>query len=555
MKKFLLTLIVSLAFCGSIFAQEQDQDVWNPLGIESYWTDFDYHAYMDQKGFVGGIIIDGVTITVEDFDFDYFESLEVAAFVEIDGVEQCRGNNMYLYPGYVEEYGDPYPTLDGVAIYYTNQGEGPVYFKMYDHQNNILYTECTIEYLGEPFSFNTGEWVDQGWDDPENPVFLSFTSPVSTGFELDITGYTGHGNETGNYYLISTPVGPLNPTEVDNMTTGTYDLYYFDQNESEGLEWVNRKVSETEINDFDLVPGQGYLYANANDVTLKFNGSAYTDDVVVALAKKEGKQMEGWNLVGNPFGVPAYIDRDFYVTNETETGTELIQTSGAIDIMQGVFVNAQSDGEELTFSTTNPEGKSASLALNLTSGRSLVDRAVVRFGNERQLPKFQLKENSTKVYIPKDNTDYAVVNAEDFGQMPVNFKAQRNGSYTLSFTNENVDFSYLHLIDNLTGNDVDLINNPTYTFDANIADIAARFKLVFATGNASDDIFAFYNNGSLDVNVNGPATLQIVDVLGRIISSQNINGRQIVSLDANAGVYMIQLIQGSNVKTQKIVVE
>ena len=174
MKKLLLTLIVSIVFCESILAQD---DVWNPLGLASHWPDFDYHAYFDQKGFVSGIIIDGDTIKVEDSEFEYFESLEVAAFVNINGEEQCRGTKMFLYPGYVEELGVSYPTIDGCAIYYTTSGEGPVYFKLYDHMNGIEYTDCTIGYLGDPFAFFTEDWVDQGWDDPEHPVFLSFTTP------------------------------------------------------------------------------------------------------------------------------------------------------------------------------------------------------------------------------------------------------------------------------------------------------------------------------------------------------------------------------------------
>lgn len=53
----------------------------------------------------------------------------------------------------------------------------------------------------------------------------------------------------------------------------------------------------------------------------------------------------------------------------------------------------------------------------------MIDRAIVRFcegSQQRNLPKFQINRNSTKVYIPQDNNDYAVVNAERVGEMPVN---------------------------------------------------------------------------------------------------------------------------------------
>jgi hypothetical protein len=38
---------------------------------------------------------------------------------------------------------------------------------------------------------------------------------------------------------------------------------------------------------------------------------------------------------------------------------------------------------------------------------------------------------------------------------------------------------YLHLIDSLTGADVDLLTEPSYTFDAKTTDDASRFRLVF----------------------------------------------------------------------------
>ena len=44
---------------------------------------------------------------------------------------------------------------------------------------------------------------------------------------------------------------------------------------------------------------------------------------------------------------------------------------------------------------------------------------------------------------------------------------------------EEVEFSYLHLIDNLTGNDVDLLATPSYSFEAKTTDYDLRFKLVF----------------------------------------------------------------------------
>ncbi|MBO7617993.1 MAG: T9SS type A sorting domain-containing protein, partial [Bacteroidales bacterium] len=48
---------------------------------------------------------------------------------------------------------------------------------------------------------------------------------------------------------------------------------------------------------------------------------------------------------------------------------------------------------------------------------------------------------------------------------------------------------------------------------------------------------------------------QVVDVTGRILKSETINGCANVNVNAAPGVYMLRLINGNNVKVQKVVVK
>ena len=536
MKRLLLTLIVSIAFCGSAFAQ----------AYESYYPEFNTHAFEMQGAFSAGIMIDGEFISCETPGWD---ALEVAAFVG----DEIRARNMYLNDELVLEFGDPYPIIIGAAIYYTTPGE-EVTFKMYDHLKGIEYTAYTIVmYDGSDYGdvIHTGEEHWEGYDWFEDGLFLSFTSPETPGIPFEVTGYVDENSKT-NYYLISSPIGEVSPTEVENMINdeGTFDLYAFDQYPGDENEWRNFKDGGFEI----MEVGKGYLYASQEDVTLMFYGTAYTGDVTVDLTYEADSRFAGWNLVGNPYNETATIDREnFYVMNLD--GDEIIPAETTeIEPMQGLFVIAQGEGETVTFNTESSK-KSSRIALNLSNGRSVIDRVAVCMGYGDRLPKLQLNPNHTKLYMPVDGTDYAVVYANEMGEMPVNFKAEKNGAYTITLAPTDVDLCYLHLIDNITGNDVDMLKTQSYTFNANITDYASRFKLVFATGNSSNsDNFAFYSDGDLVINNEGAAVLQVVDVLGRIISTQNINGSQRVSFTGN-GVYMIQLVQGDNVKTQKIVVE
>ena len=537
MKKLLLTLIVSLAFCGSIFAENE-----NPNGYTSHWADLatSLNFYEDVDYPVFYVKIDGNLVTMEDRWQDY----EFASFV--DGV--YRGSD-FMTDEYLE-YGWIYPMLQGLMVKFDNPGE-LVTFQMYDHGTGILYEMGTSNfpvYTGTDCSWDWDYFGDEP-DFDENALFLLITSAEP--FTRTIEGYDDPEGRAG-YALIASPIGTVDFTEentpVTNLITeSAYDLFYFDQNASDGLEWINQKSEGFT----SLEAGKGYLYANAETTTITFDGTGNTETPEIILQHVAGVEMAGWNLVGNPYGEDAFLERPFYTMNE-ETGAELIEGSGAIAPMYGVFVYAEEaeNGQPLTFTTTGSKG--ANLALNLSNGRNVIDRASVRFGEGRTLPKFQLNRNSTKVYIPVDNEDYAVVRSEGMGELPVNFKAESNGTYSLTLSAENVDFSYLHLIDNMTGADQDMLANPSYSFEAKTTDYASRFRLVFATGNDEDN-FAFFSNGSLIVNNEGNATLQVVDVTGRIIKCESINGCASVNIDAASGVYMVRLVNGDNVKVQKVV--
>ena len=413
-------------------------------------------------------------------------------------------------------------------------------FYLYDTEAGaVLRAKC----------FTTVELVNDTYigQDVFNDLFvLNFVTEQT--FTKEIEGYAE--DSIGHYYLIASPIGEVDPENVTNMLENSFDLYYF--NQSSDLEWINYEGTD---GNYNLLPGKGYLYANSDSVTLTFTGFPYGGDGEVTLAYDASANFPGWNLVGNPFTDTAYIDREFYVMNNI--GTEIIAGEGnSVAAMEGIFVVAETDGETMTFSTEEPS-RGASLTMNITQNRgAAIDRAIIRFGEESTLPKFMLNENNTKVYIPQDNKDYAVVSVNsDMGEMPVNFKAAKNGTYTLSFSNEEVSFSYLHLIDNLTGVDVDLLETPSYSFDAKTTDYATRFKLVFATGNATDESFVFFSNGNWVINNDGKAIAQVVDVMGRILKSEQIDGCYSMSINAAPGVYMFRLISGNDMKVQKVVVK
>ena len=353
------------------------------------------------------------------------------------------------------------------------------------------------------------------------------------------------------------------------------------------MEWINEVTAGTTTVDFL----KGYIYANEDNTTITVTGAAKpSEDPITgnALAYTDGGtyRFNGWNLVGNPFVCNAYAygesngtlsQLNYYRLNHTSGYDEFIADDNRTPIapMSALLVKATAGGQNVKYyREAQTIGSKGILNVDVTerNQRGTLDRARIRFGGSSTssetgegLEKFQFNPNHTKVYIPVDNTDYAVVYAEPVGEMPLNFKAENNGRYTLSFGAEEVSFSYLHLIDNMTGADVDLLagastGSATYSFEAKTTDYASRFKIVFAVSDDDNDApFAFFTNGVWVINNpstgSGSSTLQLVDVTGRILSSDRISGSTTKAVNVAPGVYMFRLINGDNVRVQKVVVK
>ncbi len=388
-------------------------------------------------------------------------------------------------------------------------------------------------------------------------------SGLSTGITKEIIAYSEGQGVTNGWYLIASPLdNAFVPSTENGFLNNTYDLYRFNQSaESEWENWKSHANNDDHYH-FDLEPGKGYLYANSGNVTLMFCGTPYSGNGQVSLKKTDDAPLGEWNLIGNPFNATATIGtKPFYRMNEYRT--EIIASDNpSIEAMEGIFVQATSNGETVTFTAQAKGSESGKgVALNLTqNGGTPFDRVIVRFDGGETLSKFQIRDNSTKLYIPQNGKDYAIVNAETTGEMPLNFKASENGTYTLTINVEGLDLAYLHLIDNMTGAVIDLLSNPSYSFEAKTTDYVSRFKLVFSvndasTGSASDEAFAFISDGNIIVN--GDGTLQVIDALGRLLFSKQLSTAncQLSTVNFPTGVYVLRLINGENLKIQKIIIQ
>ena len=403
---------------------------------------------------------------------------------------------------------------------------------------------------------------------------------VKATVQKTIAGYDD--NDSGWNFIASPLTGNVTPKVENGFLANEYDLYFYDELRHY---WRNFKPDGFH-HGFNIEPQKGYLYANDNTTTLSFNGTlqagtngTYTVENLGYASKNEN--LKGFNLVGNPFACNATIadgngdPMSFYVIE----GRNVVPNTGSTIIppCTGVMVKATDSGQSVTFTKTTAQQSSQQNQLQImlsqaVSSRStaMMDKAIVSFNESDKLEKFHFSDGA-KVYIPQDGKDYAIAFSEGQGEIPLNFRATKNGTYTITVNPEGVDMAYLHLIDNMTGADVDLLATKdgdarhcvsTYTFTAKTTDYESRFKLVFsADGDANDDDdapFAYISNGEIIVIADaGAGSLQVVDMMGRVVRNVRLSqcGSPTKTTGMAPGMYILRLINSDNVRTQKIIIE
>ncbi len=377
-----------------------------------------------------------------------------------------------------------------------------------------------------------------------------------------LSPYTSGKND--GWHFIASPVEEtVIPTVENGLLANEYDLYYYDE---PAHYWRNHKGTN-ETSNFKLNHMQGYLYANSAPTTLQFAGTLTpsTNSVTKENLSHSATELNGFNLVGNPFVCNATINQDCYVI---EDSTVVLASNGKVFTpCEGAFVKAtEENNHSVTFTKAGgakSNGNNQCLDLVVFQDKSTLDRARVRLGKGTNMEKFSLDGNeSTQLAFWHDGQEYAVayMGTDTASELLINFKVAKNGTYSIGIETNSLDVDYLHLIDNMTGDDVDLLATPNYTFEAKTTDYASRFRLVFVPNNentvSNSEAFAYVSNGEIVVVGDaGTASLQVVDMTGRVVVSAGGHTRCVPTTGIPAGVYVLRLIDRHNVRTQKIVIE
>ena len=398
----------------------------------------------------------------------------------------------------------------------------------------------------------------------------------------------------GNWYLISSPLltptgqnpvvyNPLSILDNTNLIVKNandypeYDLYRFNEGAivqnaaGNELQWENYRANHADFT--TLAKGRGYLYRNYNNYTITMTGAINIESPInytlsyTPTVNSHDNVFRGFNIIGNPYthniskgidgaAIPnTNLEANYYVL-DTEDGSWDVTTDGnIIPPVTGILVQATS-ASTLTITNSTVVGGSKGAA-NKNIWFTVVnskydDRACVEFKNGHGLNKIaHMNEEVPMLYIRHNGEDFASVDMDPATKaFNLNFEAKKTGTYTLKI-DANGDYKYLHLIDKLADKDIDLLLEGEYTFVGSKNDKADRFIVRLENSESAENSIFAYQSGN-DIVVSGEGTLQIFDVMGRLVAQKHVNGVETMCTSPlHTGVYILRL----NEMTQKIIIK
>ena len=389
----------------------------------------------------------------------------------------------------------------------------------------------------------------------------------------------------GGWQAISAPVhdeGETYWTPASALTTGAYDLFRYDEPTAT---WQNYKSSS-----FVLDRGRGYIYRRPSELAIPFGGNYNSGSFTTSLSYTPAAgDLKGFHLVGNPYQMAIYKGTNVGCSaGSVATGYYELLTDGTwlahldsdpIAVGQGFLVQATSDATTLSFND-NPGSKGKESDLNnqivmtftVSDGEhSDVAYALFNFefGNSNfEIHNSQLTSGLRKITHLNDdipslgvsvrNQRFAIATlASNTRSFDLAFSGKA-GSYTLTVDPKDPkdlkDLSYCHLIDRLTGKDIDLLRQPTYTFTHSHNNAFSPRFLIKLSPSAVEDAntpFAYQEGDHLVID--GKGVLHVFDMLGREVFRYKIQNSHFTIHNSKfpaTGVYILKL----NNNTQKIVI-
>lgn len=475
---------------------------------------------------------------------------------------------------YIHDYTYSEMEIQGVAAL-TETTENTI-SKKYVFEDESFYvpganiTEDLVTYYGWTLTKGTDYEVNKtGGSEPKmiydgiNNYAGRYVKNIPPVFQMNVTAWDA--DKKYGWYAISSPVNNQKFEDVTHLTTATHNIFRYDE---EDRMWQEYRNAANLFDEFEN--GRGYIYRTAdNGGFIGYNGSENTGDIKCKINYTErNDNLSGINLVGNPYNHAIYkstamddeaLAPGYCILNENGTWSYKSDDE-AIPVGTAFLVQTKAAGKgEYTITMRDTDAAPSTKGIKndiwfTVDCGDFSDVAHVEFTQGKNFSKMShYNEDAPMLYIKHDGADYASLDmSENNSSIDLCFKAMMMGKYTLSF-NVNGTYSYLHLIDRMTGADVDMLIEEEYSFIGSDYDNEERFIVKF-TNDASagvNETFA-WQSGS-DIIVNGNGELIVFDVTGKMLMNMFVNGTETINVPTK-GVCILRMV-GDEVKTQKIVIK
>ena len=405
------------------------------------------------------------------------------------------------------------------------------------------------------------------------------------------------------WHALSAPVYEQAIVDFTEVPASDYDFYTWYE---DGSVWVNYKntseaptwntaniLSNGLTNDAaDFLVGKGYLVSYKNEVTKQFSGTLNTSDVAISGLNIAGDGTKGFHLLGNPYSCALLWDANWTKSNIAATAqvwSEALQDyaplayDSYIPAMNGFMVELTSDAASITIPSSKRAHHATSWYKNHnTIAQKLKLTVMTADGNSGKETIIQFDSASTTGFDTEFDGSYlqgygpmfysvsgentlsvntlpSLTNTTD---IPLTFIKNNSDEFVLYAEGTETIPATIYLHDYQLGHVHDLSENPVYQFSSSDVDDQNRFKLTFgAVGISekpvSDALKAYVVGDQLYFPLQGEASLEIIDLQGRILDRSKVIGYGLTSraIHLPVGTYLVRLIGNQQVQTTKVFIK